>query len=91
MTPHMSQQKCPHFSSCPELREVSDIVARLEVKLDNLSNEVSRLSQALYGDGLHERSIIAKVNILWYSMIVGLGLLLGGGFLKFIQTLMPLG
>lgn len=67
-------------------------VEKIEEKLDNISEDIKELRKVIYGNGMTDRSLVTKINVLWYAWIllasIVLGSLAGTGALKLVDLLL---
>lgn len=60
-------------------REIYGRLSALEGKVDVIMTKLDSLNTVVFGDGSYDRSLVARLNVLWYSFLVAFSLLFGGG------------
>lgn len=67
-------------------------VEKIEEKLDTISEDIKELRKVIYGNGMTDKSLVTKINVLWYAWIlltsIIVGSLAGTGALKLMGHLM---
>lgn len=85
-----------HHSILPECAATHErlmkSVEKIEEKLDTIAEDIKGLHKVIYGNGMTDKSLVTKINVLWYAWIlltsIIIGSLAGTGALKLVGQLL---